>query len=525
LAVVVRPLTGPNFFSALQNRWISSTEIALNSAQAKYILGYLISPDIGALCFIEETPYVDGDYLEDHASFYVSSFPPYDRYCRRLHFFDRDFSQADVDEMLTGDDPQRARALGESYVGFIVVRPLPEAVVGRTTLRTYRDDGGRRQFPTIRDYTPYLNGIPLPIRSLAFEEQDSSVAACATVALWSAFHKTHLLFGTPRPRPAAITRAANAVRSPGRALPSGGLNTAQIGEAMRTVGLEPEFYTVTEPAPMLPSLAYAYLSAEIPLILMVYIEQRGYHAVTIVGYSLPEAVSATPEAAFKDVISYPGLRIDRFYVHDDGIGPFVSLRIAATPAGVATPTGFVPPLVFETNWTLERPVGQRTTAYFLPECLMVPAYPKMRVPFFAMHDWLARLMKMFTTLRLPFQNNGLNVASLSWDLRLQQVNEFKSDLRQGGFWENQSIRELSQEFLPRFLWLATMRHNDVPTLLLVSDATDTKRTCPVLRVVWLDQTFKRLLDTMFADPAFEAVWRMPLSPRFYDAVKTGRATL
>ena len=68
---------------------------------------------------------------------------------------------------------------------------------------------------------------------------------------------------------------------------------------------------------------------------------------------------------------------------------------------------------------------------------MVPAYPKMRVPFFAMHDWLARLMKMFTTLRLPFQNNGLNVASLSWDLRLQQVNEFKSDLRQGGFWENQ----------------------------------------------------------------------------------------
>ena len=100
MAVVVRPLTGPNFFSALQNRWISSTEIALNSAQAKYILGYLISPDIGALCFIEETPYVDGDYLEDHASFYVSSFPPYDRYCRRLHFFDRDFSQADVDEML-----------------------------------------------------------------------------------------------------------------------------------------------------------------------------------------------------------------------------------------------------------------------------------------------------------------------------------------------------------------------------------------------------------------------------------------
>jgi hypothetical protein len=523
--MTVRPLTGPAFFAALANRWITDAQIELQSPQARYILGYLQNPEVGAQCFIEESPYVDGDYLEDYASFYVSSFPPYERYCRRLHFFDRNFTQEQVDEMLGGADPPDVAALVDSFIGFIVVRPLPEAVIGRTVLRTYRGDGARRHFPTCRRYRPYLNGIELPISSLAFEEQDSSVAACATVALWSAFHKTHFLFGTPRPRPAAITKAANVVRSAMRTIPSGGLNVFQVGEAIRAVGLDPEIFAITGQNPMLASLAYAYLSAGIPLILVVFVEDQTHHAVTVVGYSQPDELAPNPEPTLKGVVSFAGQRIDKLYVHDDGIGPFASIPIAATPAGLTMPDKTSPPLVFETNWRLEQPKDGRETAYFLPECIVVPAYPKVRVPFFAMHDWVHRLMRMFTTFRVPFQNQGLQVDQLTWDIRLSQVNEFKEELRSGPYWPNARIRELAQDFLPRFLWLAIMRHNGVPALLLLADATDAKRSCPILRVAWLDETFRPLLDAVFGQEEIEATWRAPLGPRFYDAIKTGHVDL
>jgi hypothetical protein len=70
-----------------------------------------------------------------------------------------------------------------------------------------------------------------------------------------------------------------------------------------------------------------------------------------------------------------------------------------------------------------------------------------------------------------------------------------------------------------------MRHNDVPKMILIADGTDAKRSCPILRVIWLDDALKMLLETMFAAPAFESIWRIPLNPRFYDAIRTGAAPI
>jgi hypothetical protein len=147
------------------------------------------------------------------------------------------------------------------------------------------------------DYVPYLNGIPLPIRSLAFEQQDSSVAACATVALWSAFQKTHELFGSQRPHPASITRAANVVRGFGRALPSSGLNPAQIGEAVRSVGLEPEYFRFNAHTP-LASLVYAYVSGGIPLILGVTSKMSDFTRSRSSGFRYPRRLLQFLSPAF-----------------------------------------------------------------------------------------------------------------------------------------------------------------------------------------------------------------------------------
>src|SRR5262249_17736969 len=87
--------------------------------------------------------------------------------------------------------------------------PLPRTIVGRTCLKTYPHDS-RRDFPITRDYEANLFGMPLRVESLAFQEQDSVAAACATSALWSAFHGTGKQFQHPIPSPVEISKAATA---------------------------------------------------------------------------------------------------------------------------------------------------------------------------------------------------------------------------------------------------------------------------------------------------------------------------
>src|SRR4029077_8601062 len=152
-------------------------------------------------------------------------------------------------------------------------------------LTTYPDDGGRRHYTALRTYTANFFGIELHVDSLAFQEQDKALAACATVALWSCLHKASELFQTPRPTPAEITRAANRLVNQVRPIPSQGLEVHQMCTAIRHIGLEPE---VIEPKQNIPlaSLIYSHLRFGNPVLLGVEIEGLGLHAITLTGYSL-----------------------------------------------------------------------------------------------------------------------------------------------------------------------------------------------------------------------------------------------
>jgi hypothetical protein len=222
------------------------------------------------------------------------------------------------------------------------------------------------------------------------------------------------------------------------------------------------------------------------------------------------------------VISEPGQHIDKLYVHDDGVGPFLAIPITANATKSKTPNGIEPPVVFSSDWSLDPPKGPRTTAYFLPEWVIVPAYPKIRAPYFSIHEWVSRLARMFATLRAPFAQAGLDVDKIRWDIKLTLVNPFKAYIREH-LWANLAARELSKEPLPRFIWTATMLIDGVASRLLIFDGTDTTRACPLIHTLWLDDRFRSVLDALFADPGFETVWHIPLTPQFYYALKNGRA--
>lgn len=195
---------------------------------------------MGIRTIVAESDYVDHDYLEDFSAYYVKCFTPYRRICRRLHFFTASFDQKGLEDHLEGHGSVSSGALESSYAGFMVVRPLPNSVIGRTCLAHYGSDGSRRHFPTSLPYEARLFGHSLNVDTVPFQEQDQVTAACATSALWSALHVTGRRFQHHVPTPVEITRSATQhmpLRS--RAFPNtDGLTIEQMAHAIRAVGLE-----------------------------------------------------------------------------------------------------------------------------------------------------------------------------------------------------------------------------------------------------------------------------------------------
>ena len=92
---------------------------------------------IGARTVVVEHDYVDRDFLEDFAGYYVRCFRRYKSRCARLHFFSFAFTNDQFENLLTLDPGTvTGKRLADAYLGFIVVKPLPRTIIGRTCLKT-----------------------------------------------------------------------------------------------------------------------------------------------------------------------------------------------------------------------------------------------------------------------------------------------------------------------------------------------------------------------------------------------------
>lgn len=495
-----------NLFGALANQWCTADEVA-EQDRANYLYRYLA--DIDAKSIVVENDYTDGDYLEDFASFYVRSFRNYERRCKRLHFFSTDVTSADlrafVGVALSETDDAR---IVESYLGFVVARPLPSAIVGRTLLKTYPSDGGRRHYEVVRNYEANLFGRRLPVRSLPYQEQDKVLAACATVALWCAFHKTADLFGSGSPRPAVITRTASRIGHRGRPVPSHGLRIEEMCAAITDLGLEPELVDCDEGDVPWVSLAYGHLCMGLPVILVVQIGPIDLHAITLTGFSIRPTRVHSRELTIDGVDAIPlvGLRVDEFYGHDDQVGPFAHLVLNSTAAG--------DPQYLDGSWR------DPMTGDFMklePIALLIPVYNKIRVTFRDVVEiWLTRLDSVLQSL-IPTDSDR------EWDVRLTTTNSFKGSVKQLG------VSPSEQESLllnpqPRFLWTATLRVDGSSVLEVLFDATDMAPSFPLLNVLWLNLTFYSAARVLFLAPEMAAALADALTPRFVEFIGQSLST-
>lgn len=373
-----------NLFGALSNNPHCTPEEVADQDRAKYLHRYL--SDIGAKAIVVEYNYTDGDYLEDFASYYVRCHAAYERCCKRLHFFAHELTDAKLRALITQTLPaSEIETIRESYLGFVVARPLPIAIVGRTILKTYPPDGGRRNYTVLRHYESHLFGTRLSVRSLPFQEQDSVLAACATVALWCAFHKTAEMFGTTAPRPAVITGAAIRSAQQGRPVPSHGLSIEAMCQAVRDVGLEPELVDCCNKNVPLVSLTYGHLRMGLPVVLIVEVEDHGLHAITLTGFSIRDTRSLAQEVPTgSKCIPMIGLRVDEFYGHDDQIGPFSRLSVGPGTADY--------PVLLRGDWR-DKVTGKQLD--LRPKAALIPVYNKIRLTFLDVQAWLTRLTPLF----------------------------------------------------------------------------------------------------------------------------------
>ena len=437
---------------------------------------------LGARTIVVENDYVDRDWLEDFTSYYVRCFLPYERNCTRLHFFTHDFTHADFQALLSGADaPITTADLRGGYLGFIVVKPLPESMIGRTCLQTYADDNGRRQYPITRKYKANLFGIDLKVETLAFQEQDAVAAACATSALWSAFHGTGLVFQHSIPSPVEITKAATRHSPPiTRVIPNqDGLTLFQMAAAIRSVGLEPLVIGAGDDFTLKASV-YAYLRAQIPLLLTATLfdpslrpdrTERGLHGLTVTGFSL----GSTDPVPHPDGLQLRAYRIDKLYAHDDQIGPFTRMPFLGQQG-------------LGTSWLANDGVR---FMHGVPGLLIVPLYHKIRIRLQAILDTLIPFDHGLETLRGAGQ---MAIGQrIEWDVYLTTVNALKSELLAAHNLDEAYRLEVLRQRMPRFLWRATARTDDTMVLDLLFDATGIERGPFFVRALEYNAVFAAVL--------------------------------
>lgn len=467
---------------------------------------------------VVELKYVDSAFLLDHQSFYSTSFREHNRYTQRLHFFSRSTTEEEFEIAIqNGSAPTNAEdQFWESYLGCVVIKPLRNSLIGSTLLKHYgpgQESTKQRSYPVKKQYNINLFGKTLRVETLAFQEQDRAVAACATTALWTAFHKTSELFTTKCPAPSQITQSAGFAPEGGRIFPNDGLQMIQVTRAIGDVGLSVEITKGSRINGFLSNIevkriAYAYSKAGLPVLLAYRqkedtltlqkikaapsqqpppdnadsIHDQSYpnqmansatsnaplHLVAVLGYRWgisTEAECFSPILAGKrgtggkgegtsnslfDVF-YKADFISRLYCHDDQVGPFCKIGFKSREEH---------PLQGSERLFVHWIGEERRTG--LGQAFIVPIKPNIRIRLENVERVVRLLNTLVNMMRSGSAGNPDSVLKdhpLIWDIYLEKSNTYKEGIKQQTLkYPADSAERLKTKVLgecyPKYIWVA-----------------------------------------------------------------------
>lgn len=349
------------------------------SRQSQYIKAYLKGINVKSI-LIEEN-YFDRDYLAEFSSFYSVSARGYKNVCKRIHFFSSNDINREQFKSALGGKEESVKTFCNSYLGFIVIRPIPSSPFGRTVLTWYpeSDENWKRVTQPSRSYECNIAGLILKVEGLAWQQQDSAVAACATIGLWTTLHSSAFDAGHSIPTTAEITTAAHKTASLGaRIFPSNGLTIFQLREAIKELGLAPQ---VLEGDKVLnqsklfsrkrfSGICASFIRSGYPILLSgFYLDEKGNklpHAICVVGFRTGETKEIKAQQIFfQDESSII------FYIHDDNIGPNARFRLEEDENDIAF-------LQFEDPSYVDEP-SEIGPIKFYPDSLIIAVHDELKL--------------------------------------------------------------------------------------------------------------------------------------------------
>lgn len=447
------------------------------------MLGCLLNTLRDDLVVAIEYDYVDSMFRDEYYHYYATKFSSVQRNCARMSIFNPGFifpNQA--------VDYTKAREIAESYLGYIVIRPIVRCI-GRNVIAVSAKKSGldNIRICQTRVRTTAL-GIKVSVCGFPHSSQDGEVLACAETSLWEilAYYGNKYV----RYRPVSPFEIMEALRPSldHRQLPSKGLTFCQIARGLKTFGFSPEFNSLykkkiidrkvcwTFDSEQLEVLS-CYIESGFPLVFCLEGNQIG-HAVVCIGKSKIEEPCIS-ETLMDKVYYFPYKAVSEIVVNDDNVACYQKTH-------VNTPTDYYSEEIWKdvklTNFIVPLP----SRVYM--DALMAINQMKYWLPQFAPEKSCARIF-------------------------LASCRSFRDHLANSHLLNNDNKNVLLEINLPRFAWICEFGNredfqNECHTGLIVVDATElSERSCSMLVLMinqdgkgflYHDCTFKKLaLPTTF----------------------------
>jgi len=480
----------------------------LKSIQSSYLFQYL--KDLDCKSLLIEDNYFDRDFLSEVSAVYCLSAKGYPNVCKRLHFFSSELTREKF-ALAAGSDEKSERELNEHYLGFIVIRPINGSPFGRTVLKWYADlnrDTPRITQPA-RVYVSSLAGVELSVNGLAWQQQDSGVAACATIGIWSMLHSSAFDARHAIPTTSIITEAAHSSALVGhQTYPSYSLTYPQIQHAIKQLGFSPSYTSGDQPGQFFSksrfaNICAAYIRSGYPLMIGGSHEDGGIgHAVCALGFR-EVAVTNTPVAG---EVYLQDEEIEYIYVHDDNIGPNVRFKLEeetySFEGGISTRCvmKMEKPGYLESD---ETPNLDNTSFY--PKAVIAAVHNDLMISSdgFFRHG-IILTGQLCNILNTYLRSQGFEEKALAFSSRFLMLKEYlKDELERQLFGQPEllsSVRmQLQENVAPMSLHLAILRIALPDSSIMVDvifDTTDTDKNKSVFCHVVFDETLARIIEAL-----------------------------
>lgn len=494
---------------ALTREWFDEAlESNGGDASVEYLWDYLA--ELGAKTVLVEDDYIDRHFLDEFSHYYARAFQVPSARCQRFHFFAGD---GEIDELLnaamTGDRSTRRdqqRKLNEKYLGFVVRRPLRNAPLGRTVLKTYPPDGGRRHYTAVRTYRVHVMGLTLKVDGLAYQQQDGGAAVCASTALWSALQNIAKTAGHRTPTPFEVTTASG---SPFAA--SFGLDDRQMAVALSKLGYAADYLTPAENRARFRATLGVSLRSRLPVILLVSrTEETGAgkirvgHAIAVTGFALDDTSRpiAVPMAYGLPPVPMIEAAIETIYAHDDNLGSHAHYELFDWDDEKSDSGHLALGLL------RGRSAGPHK-AWWTPDewrvdAALIPKPPKLRMPIENLFDFVSSFSAQLFPLLFP-------QVPLHFGARITTGIEYREDVLNQGLSPAQ-MREFQERLsLPRFVGLITARIAEHTLCEFAVDVTAIDRQCDAESILGVIAPRVELHSAMWKRlDAFSKAFKIPL---------------